>query len=81
MRTRLRVALATLLGLVGQKRWGLPIVLLAALAGVPPLFAVALLAGATQMRLLWFAAAVLVGRVSRFVLVAMGAGGLAPWLV
>ena len=51
-----------LLDLVGQKRWGLPIVLLAAVVGIPPLYAVALLAGATTMRALWFALVVLVGR-------------------
>ena len=39
---------AKLLDLVGQKRWGLPIVLLAAVVGIPPLYAVALLAGATR---------------------------------
>ena len=58
--------MATLLDLVGQKRWGLPIVLLAAVVGFPPLYAVALLAGATEMRAIWFGLAVLVGRVTRF---------------
>lgn len=79
-RTRLRAALSTLLALVNRKRWGLPIVGLAALAGVPPLFAVALLAGSTKMRLLGFAVVVLVGRTGRFVLVALGVGGMGPWL-
>ena len=79
IRERLRVALAQLLALVGQKRWGLPIVLIAAVIGVPPLYAVALLAGATQMRTPWFAITVLVGRVARFVLVALGIGGLHVW--
>jgi len=78
-RARLRAAVAALLALVGQKRWGLPIVGLAAVTGIPPLFAVALLAGATSMRLGGFAAVVLVGRTSRFVLVALGVGGLSPW--
>ena len=59
-------------GLVGTKRWGLPIILLAAVVGLPPLYAVALLAGATTMRLGWFALVVLVGRITRFVLVAYG---------
>jgi membrane protein YqaA with SNARE-associated domain len=77
-RRRLSEAIATLLRLVGEKRWGLPIVLLAAVAGVPPLYAVALLAGATRMRLGWFAAAVLVGRTARFVLVARGVAVLHP---
>ena len=78
-RTRFRAALATLLALVGQKRWGLPIVGLAAIVGLPPLYAVALLAGATQMRLPWFALVVLIGRSVRFVLVAMGVGIIDLW--
>lgn len=78
-RTRLRTAMAKLLQLVGQKRWGLPIVLLAAVVGFPPLYAVALLAGATTMRGSWFALVVLVGRVTRFVLLALGIGGLQIW--
>lgn len=77
-RRRLRRAATTLLALVGQERWGVPIVLLAALTGIPPLYAVALLAGATRMRLGWFTLAVLVGRVARFVLVAEGVGVLHP---
>jgi membrane protein YqaA with SNARE-associated domain len=70
---------ARLLDLVGQKRWGLPIVLLAAVIGLPPLYAVALLAGATAMRGAWFAVFVLIGRVTRFVLLALGIGGLHDW--
>ncbi|SDU89408.1 hypothetical protein SAMN04488544_1572 [Microlunatus sagamiharensis] len=77
-RRRFRAVLATLLRLVGEKRWGLPIVLLAAVVGFPPLYAVALLAGATRMRLGWFAAAVLVGRTVRFALVARGVAVLHP---
>jgi membrane protein YqaA with SNARE-associated domain len=77
---RVRALLARLLDLVGQKRWGLPIVLLAAVVGVPPLYAVALLAGATRMPVVGFALTVLVGRVARFVLVATGSVGLSHWL-
>ena len=77
---RVRALLARLLDLVGQKRWGLPIVLLAAVVGVPPLYAVALLAGATRMPAVGFALTVLVGRVARFVLVATGSVGLSHWL-
>ena len=80
-RTKVRAAIARLLELVGQKRWGLPIVLLAAVVGLPPLYAVALLAGATTMRTLWFALVVLVGRVARFVLLALGVGGLHDWIL
>jgi len=80
-RAKVRAAIARLLELVGQKRWGLPIVLLAAVVGLPPLYAVALLAGATTMRTLWFALVVLVGRVARFVLLALGVGGLHNWIL
>lgn len=75
-RQGVRTVIAQLLKLVGTKRWGLPIVLLAAVVGLPPLYAVALLAGATKMRLAWFGLVVLVGRVARFLLVALGVGGL-----
>jgi membrane protein YqaA with SNARE-associated domain len=77
-RRRFSQAIATLLRLVGEKRWGLPIVLLAAVTGLPPLYAVALLAGATRMRIGWFTVAVLVGRTARFVLVARGVAVLHP---
>ncbi len=75
-RMRFRAGVARLLALVGRKRWGLPIVLLAAVVGLPPLYAVALLAGATTMRTGWFTLMVLVGRITRFVLLALGVGGL-----
>lgn len=78
-RARLRSTMAWLLGRVGQKRWGLPIVFVAAVVGIPPLFAVALLAGATRMKLGWFVVVVLVGRIGRFVLVALGINHLHPW--
>lgn len=74
-RAHAAAALAALLRLVGTKRWGLPVVLLAAVVGIPPLYAVALLAGATRMPTGWFALTVLVGRVTRFVLVARGTTG------
>ena len=35
-RARFRAIVAKLLDLIGQKRWGLPIVLLAAVVGIPP---------------------------------------------
>lgn len=72
-------ALQLLLRLVGTKRWGLPITLLAAVVGFPPLYAVALLAGATDMKLRYFAPVVLVGRVTRFLLVAYGVNLLPFW--
>jgi membrane protein YqaA with SNARE-associated domain len=72
-------ALQFLLRLVGTKRWGLPITLLAAIVGFPPLYAVALLAGATDMKLRYFASVVLIGRVTRFLLVAYGVNLLPAW--
>jgi membrane protein YqaA with SNARE-associated domain len=75
-RARFRAAMAKLLDLVGQERWGLPIVLVAAIIGFPPLYAVALLAGATTMSPVWFGLTVLVGRLFRFLLVATGFYGL-----
>ena len=81
LRTRLKIWIAWLLALVGNPRWGLPIVGIAAIIGVPPLYAVALLAGATRMRAVWFVLVVAAGRLTRFVLVALGIGGLQHWLV
>lgn len=72
VRRALHDAIQFLLRLVGTKRWGLPITFVAAVIGVPPLYAVALLAGATSMRLRYFAPVVLVGRITRFLLVAYG---------
>jgi len=78
MRARFRAAVRGLLTLVGQKRWGLPITFAAAVLGLPPLYAVALLAGATRMRISYFGAVVLVGRTLRFLVVAYGVSGLGP---
>lgn len=80
-RARLRSAGTKLLDLIGQERWGLPIVFVAAVVGFPPLYAVALLAGATTMRPLWFGLTVLVGRLCRFLLVASGFRGLHDWFI
>ena len=67
-----RAFVGRLLELVGDPRWGLPITFLAAFVGIPPLYAVALLAGATRMNGVGFTVIVLVGRVLRFVLIALG---------
>jgi hypothetical protein len=75
-RSWLQRMVARLLELVGTNSWGLPIVLLAAVVGLPPLYAVALIAGASRMRALWFWLVVVVGRVARFVVVALGTAGL-----
>jgi len=78
-RARIRAAGAKLLDLLGRERWGLPIVFVAAVIGFPPLYAVALLAGATTMRPLWFGLTVFIGRLGRFLLVATGMYGLHDW--
>ena len=78
-RAKLRTIGTKLLDLVGQKRWGLPIVGIAAIIGIPPLYAVALLAGATTMRAILFALVVMMGRITRFVLVALGISGMHDW--
>ena len=75
-RQRLRRALRRLLVLVGTRRWGLPVVGLAAVLGLPPLYAVALLAGATKMKIVWFGLLVLLGRMARFALFALGVHSL-----
>jgi len=80
VRRQTRLVVARLLALVGTKRWGLPIVFLAASLGLPPVYAVSLLAGATTMALPWFFLTVVVGRVIRFVLLALGAGGTLVWM-
>jgi membrane protein YqaA with SNARE-associated domain len=71
-RLRYRHAAKRLLDLVGDARYGLPVTFLAASAGIPPLYAVALLAGASRMRLPAFALTVLAGRALRFGAIALG---------
>jgi membrane protein YqaA with SNARE-associated domain len=80
VRQKIEAQIAWLLTLVGTKRWGLPIVLLAAIFGIPPLYAVALIAGATTMKASWFALMVLIGRITRFVLIAEGSLNVSRWL-
>lgn len=60
-----------LLELVGSP-WGLPITLLGSVVGIPPIYPLALVAGATRMRLSLFCLAVLVGRCVRFGLLNVG---------
>lgn len=57
---------ARLLDWLSHPWLGLITVLTAALIGIPPLLAVAVLAGASRMRLPWFCLAVLIGRLVRF---------------
>lgn len=71
-RLRWRAFVDRLLQLVGDPRWGLPITFLASFVGIPPLYAVALIAGATKMNGGWFTLVVLAGRLMRFVFLALG---------
>jgi membrane protein YqaA with SNARE-associated domain len=61
-----------LLDALSEPRWGVPVTLLSAFVGIPPLYGVALIAGASRMRLLTFALPVLVGRTARFVALGLG---------
>jgi len=81
IRGQLGAWVAWLLRLVGQPRWGLPIVGVAAVVGIPPLYPVAIFAGASKMRAIWFFLVVVIGRIARFVIVALGIGGLAQSLI
>ena len=63
-----------LLDAMSDSRWGMPVTLLSAFVGVPPLYGVALIGGASRMRTAVFTLAVLLGRGGRFVLLALGVG-------
>jgi membrane protein YqaA with SNARE-associated domain len=67
-----RDASRRLLDTLSDLRYGIPVTLLSSLVGIPPLYAVALIAGASRMRVLSFGGAVLAGRVARFVAMALG---------
>jgi membrane protein YqaA with SNARE-associated domain len=61
-----------LLDLLSHPQFGVPVTFLSATASIPPLYAVALIAGASRMRVLTFSAAVLAGRLLRFGLLVAG---------
>jgi hypothetical protein len=61
VRTKLRAWSDRMMGLLGERRWGVPIVLLSACVGLPPLYAVTLAVPATKMSVILFGAAVLLG--------------------
>lgn len=71
-RQRFEHAAKRLLDLVGDRRYGLPVTFLAASVGLPPLYAVALLAGASRIRATGFGLTVLAGRSIRFIAIALG---------
>jgi membrane protein YqaA with SNARE-associated domain len=63
-----------LLDAMSDSRWGIPVTLLSAFVGVPPLYGVALIGGASRMKTVVFTLSVLIGRCGRFVLLALGVG-------
>ena len=54
VRTKLRAWSDRMMGLLGERRWGVPIVLLSACVGLPPLYAVTLAVPATRMSVILF---------------------------
>jgi membrane protein YqaA with SNARE-associated domain len=76
VRTRLRAWSDLLLGLLGTRRWGVPIVFLSACIAIPPLYAVTLAVPATRMSVIPFGAAVLLGRMVIFLAIAFGVSKL-----
>lgn len=75
-RQRVRDVSAAMLRLLSDVRYGVPVTLVSSFGGIPPLYAVALIAGASRMRLAGFTLAVLAGRALRFVLLALGVSAL-----
>jgi membrane protein YqaA with SNARE-associated domain len=61
-----------LLDAMSDRRWSIPVTLLSAFVGIPPLYGVALIGGASRMGVLTFTLSVLTGRTARFTLLALG---------
>jgi membrane protein YqaA with SNARE-associated domain len=61
-----------LLDALSDRRWGIPVTLLSSSVGIPPLYGVALIAGASRMGILTFSVSVLIGRSARFITLALG---------
>ncbi|WP_433011630.1 hypothetical protein [Kribbella sp. CA-294648] len=61
-----------LLDALSDRRWGIPVTLLSSSVGIPPLYGVALIAGASRMGILTFSLSVLAGRLARFITLALG---------
>jgi membrane protein YqaA with SNARE-associated domain len=77
---RLRLAYrrwsARLLDLIGDSRWGVPIVFVSGATGLPPILTVQFLVPATTMRTWVFALAMFLGRCVLFLAVAFGASAI-----
>lgn len=78
-RQRYRDLSKRLLDLLSHPQFGVPVTFLSATASIPPLYAVALIAGASRMRLLTFTLTVLAGRLLRFSLLVAGASFISPF--
>jgi membrane protein YqaA with SNARE-associated domain len=76
VRTRLRAWSDRLLGLLGDHRWGIPIVFLSACLAIPPLYPVTLAVPATRMSVIPFGLAVFLGRMVLFLAIAFGVSAL-----
>jgi membrane protein YqaA with SNARE-associated domain len=63
-----------LLDAMSDRRWGVPVTLLSASVGLPPLYGVAIIGGASRMGVLTFSISVLLGRAARFISLALGVG-------
>jgi membrane protein YqaA with SNARE-associated domain len=63
-----------LLDALSDRRWGVPVTLLSSAVGIPPLYGVALIAGASRMGVVTFTLSVLTGRLARFITLALGIG-------
>ena len=72
LRQRYRDTSKRMLDGLGDPRYGIPVMLLSAFVGLPPLYAVCLIAGASKMRTVTFLTTVLTGRGARFVLIGLG---------
>jgi membrane protein YqaA with SNARE-associated domain len=76
VRTKLRAWSDRLLGLLGERWTGVPIVFFSACVAIPPLYAVTLAIPATRMSIIPFGLAVLLGRMALFLAIAFGVSAL-----
>jgi membrane protein YqaA with SNARE-associated domain len=63
-----------LLDAMSDRRWSVPVTLLSAAVGIPPLYGVALIGGVSRMGVVTFTLSVLIGRLGRFITLALGVG-------
>jgi membrane protein YqaA with SNARE-associated domain len=75
-RTMLRAWSDRMIGLLGKRWWGVLIVFVSACVYIPPLYPVTLAVPATQMSVIPFGVAVLIGRMVLFLAIAFGVSAL-----